>query len=138
MSTTRQAPPSAALTRLIRWVGELPSHLGRRALPVEESTENGKFLIRAEIPGVAPGEVDLALHDGALVIEATRRAPGGHTIRTDLRYGTLRRTIALPDDADADDIHASCAEGMLTISVGTAAGDRPAHRIPVENREAAP
>lgn len=136
MSTTHSA--SSTLTRLTRWIGSLPTRVTRSALPVEVSTVDGKFLIRAEIPGVAPDDVELAVHDGALTIKVTRGEPAGRTIRSDLRYGCVERTIALPADAKEDDIHASYAKGMLTVSVGTAAGDHPVRRIPVEGGEMAP
>jgi len=137
MSNARQnGSPSRVLTRLTGWLGALPSR--RRELPVEESTEDGRFLVRAEVPGVAPDAVEVDVRDGALLIKATRGEPAGHRIRTDLRYGTFERTVALPADAKEDDIRARCARGILTISVGTAAGDRPKRRIPVEAEGMAP
>ncbi|MFC0541864.1 Hsp20/alpha crystallin family protein [Kutzneria chonburiensis] len=37
--------------------------------------------------------------------------------RTEFRYGSFSRTVALPADAHEDDIKASYAKGILTVSV---------------------
>src|SRR5579884_2712362 len=57
---------------------------------VEEFTEDGKLVVRAELPGVDPDEdVDVSVHDGMLDIRAERReeekdAKKGHS---EFRYG---------------------------------------------------
>lgn len=107
---------------LVDWFEEpfltLRPYLGQ-AIRVEDFIEGDHYLVRAEMAGVDPEkDVEVAVGSGYLTIHAERhdKTEGKH--RTEFRYGSFSRTLPLPGDANFDDITASYAHGILTISVG--------------------
>jgi HSP20 family protein len=85
------------------------------------------LLVRVDLPGLAPDEIDVTVEDGLLTIAGERRQEdvqeGEGFIRSELTYGTFLRTIPLPDGADEDNVQAVVRNGVLEI------------RIPIEQRE---
>ncbi len=89
-------------------------------LKVEEFTDGDQLVVRAELPGVDPGrDVDISLVDGALRIRAERRqettTKERHVRRSELRYGSFSRTIALPPGTVESDIKATYKDGLLEV-----------------------
>jgi HSP20 family protein len=110
---------------------ELP---GDELIRVDEYRDGDTQVIRAEIPGIDPErDVELTVQDGMLRIHAERRVEEetedkGYT-RHELRYGTMTRTLPLPDRAEASDIRASYKDGILEVRIPippAAAGAGPA------------
>ena len=93
-----------------------------KPMKVEEFVEDGTYVIRAEVPGIDPEkDVDLTVADGVLHLTATREErseedrPDGY--RTEFHYGSLRRSIRLPEGASADAITASYSDGILEVRI---------------------
>jgi HSP20 family protein len=75
-------------------------------------------VVRAEIAGIDPEkELEVSAGAGYLSIRAERsdEVEGKH--RSEFRYGSFSRTIELPPRADADDVTAEYANGILTVKV---------------------
>lgn len=95
------------------------------------------YEISAEVPGVDEKDIKLSLDDRRLVIEGEKRQESrseeGHYRRVERSYGSFRRVLDLPADARVDDIQASFARGVLTITVPRS-GEAPATRreIPIQ------
>jgi len=121
MSIVLRRNPRAVVPDLIDWFEEpfltLRPYLGQ-AIRIEDYTEDGQYVVRAEIAGIDPGK-DLEVLTGAgyLTIRAVRagQAEGKH--RSEFRYGSFTRTIELPPGADAGSVTADYAGGILTIKV---------------------
>jgi HSP20 family molecular chaperone IbpA len=76
-------------------------------------------VVRAELARVDPGkDVEVTVGSGYLVIRAERSAKTESAHRSEFRYGSLSRSLALPGNADEDAVTASYRDGMLTIRVG--------------------
>ncbi len=75
-----------------------------------------------ELPGVDPGDVEIAVADGQLLIAGTRRrrVEGERVVQLEVEYGAFRRQIALPDDVDASAADAYFDRGLLTITLPVA------------------
>lgn len=78
--------------------------------------------MRAELPGIDPErDVDVSISEGQLRIDAHReerqeeKEKGGY--RTEFRYGSFTRTLALPEGASADDVTATYTDGVLEVRV---------------------
>jgi len=89
---------------------------------VEEFRDNGTLVIRADLPGIDPEkDVELSVSDGMLHIHAERREEDKKEdkgyLRRELRYGSLSRTLPLPEGVTESDITASYKAGMLEIRV---------------------
>jgi len=89
---------------------------------VEEYREDGTLVIHADLPGIDPGkDVELTVSHGMLHIEAERReeekAEDKGYVRRELRYGSLSRSLPLPEGVTEADITASYKAGVLEIRV---------------------
>lgn len=118
-----------------RWLAERQHH--ELPIPVEEYVDGDELVVRAELPDVDPDEdVSMTVSDGVLEITARRRRhkaiEAGHMLRSELRYGTLSRSVRLPGDVAADDIAASYADGMLTIRLPIDRAQAGARRVPIQ------
>src|ERR1044072_7072537 len=88
---------------------------------LEEEVSDGKYRVRAEIPGVDPAkDIDISVNDGLLTIKAERTEKTEQTGRSEFSYGSLTRTVTLPKGADEDAVKASYDKGILTVTVPVA------------------
>ncbi|GAA2216205.1 Hsp20/alpha crystallin family protein [Nonomuraea monospora] len=86
---------------------------------VEDYIADGRYVLRAELPGIDPDkDVEVTVDGGMLHIRAekTRRSAEPH--RSEFAYGSLSRTVALPATARTDDVKAVYKGGVLEVSVG--------------------
>jgi len=122
MSIILHRDPRTVVPDLIDWFEEpfltLRPYLGQ-GIKVEDYTEDGHYVIRAEVAGIDPEkELEVAAGDGYLTIRAVRSGKIEDKHRTEFRYGSFSRTVELPSTADTDDVTADCANGILTIKLG--------------------
>lgn len=98
-----------------------PQRAGFRPRVDVYRTEDPPILhVVAELPGIDPEQIDVAVSEGVLVIAGRRQRPQGdgrryHHIEID--YGAFERRIALGDGFDASAAEATYEQGMLTIAV---------------------
>lgn len=122
---------SALLPRLFGDVTELfdleltpRSHLIR----VEDNLTDEQYTVRAEIPGMDPEkDVHVTVADNMLTIRAERTVEEKTASRSEFRYGSLRRSVRLPDNADTTAIKATYDKGILEVTVPLSA-EAPAVR----------
>jgi HSP20 family protein len=103
---------------------------------VDIKEEADKFIIKADIPGVKPEEIEVTMEHGALTIRGKRKEEkredreGYH--RVERSHGTFYRRFTMPDTADAEHIKASSRDGVLEIEVPKRAASK-ARRIEVKS-----
>lgn len=89
-----------------------------RLMRLEDETVDGRYEVRAEIPGIDPAkDVDITVRDGQLTIKAERSEKKEFDGRSEFSYGSFVRTVSLPSNANEDDIKATYDKGILTVSV---------------------
>jgi HSP20 family protein len=111
-----------------------PQRLGFRPRVDVYRTEGPTVLhVVAELPGIDPAQVDLAINDGVLVISGRRQrqAEGRRYQHIEIDYGPFERRIALGDGFDADAAEASYENGLLTISLPLKQRQQGTVRVPV-------
>lgn len=91
----------------------------RPAVDVRE--EDARFVIRADVPGVNPDDLEVTMENGQLSIRG-RRSTRADTERDGWRRveragGRFQRRVTLPESADAERIQAQCSNGVLEIAV---------------------
>jgi len=93
---------------------------GRAGMRMEEFIEDGTGVVRAELPGIDPDkDLEISVADGILRIKAQReerkedKRPGSY--RSEFQYGSMQRSIRLPEGATESDIHASYKDGILEV-----------------------
>jgi len=90
--------------------------------PVLESfIEGGKLIVRADLPGIDPKEVEVTLNGDHLTIrgrrERSREETGRDYTHREIYYGSFERAIQLPEGVKADDIKASYQQGVLELTI---------------------
>ena len=115
------------------WPALLPFGPGQ-TFRVEDYTEDGKYVIRAELPGIDPEkDVDVTVSAGVLTIHAERKEETKEDRRSEFRYGSLTRSVSLPEGADPDKVTAKYSDGILKVSVPVPEKSKSAaRRIAVE------
>ncbi len=95
---------------------------GGDLIRVEEYRDDGMLVVRADLPGIDPDkDVELTVADGMLHIEAERREEekqeGKGYLRQEVRYGSLSRSLPLPEGVTEADITATYKDGVLAIRI---------------------
>lgn len=138
------APWSELFSRLI-WPEELVGGLRslrergvwEHPVRVEEYTEGGDRVIRAELPGLDPDkDVEISVAEGVVQLRAERREEKKEETRagyrSEFRYGAFHRTVALPAGASEQNINASYTDGILEVRVPLGGQQQPpAKKIPI-------
>ncbi len=98
--------------------------------------ENGDMVIRAELPGVKPEDVDITLERGVLTISGERKAEeerrgAGYFVR-ERRHGSFRRSMQLPEGVDENSINARYQDGVLEVKVTGIAAVQEPRRIQIK------
>ena len=97
--------------------------------------EDEDLVLRAELPGAKPEDVDITVHNGVLTIsgklkEEREEERSGYLVR-ERRSGTFRRSLQLPKDVDEDKIKANFENGVLEVKIPGAAAIQEPKRIQI-------
>ena len=106
-------------------------------IPAVDIAEAGdKFVLRADVPGVDPADIELSMEDGVLTLSGQRRFESSEEEngmrRIERRSGKFYRRFSLPDTADAESISARSQNGVLEVTIPKQPKVQP-RRITVEN-----
>lgn len=97
--------------------------------------EKERFVLRADVPGVEPTDIDVSMDAGVLTVSGVRHAESRSEDEGIKRYerstGRFLRRFTLPETADAEGITASSKNGILEVSIPKAP-EVQARRITVE------
>ena len=89
------------------------------AVDIKEDQQG--FTIVADIPGIAPKDIEIHAENGMLTIqgdrESEKKAEKQGYKRVERSYGSFFRRFTLPDSADTDKISAKGENGVLTIII---------------------
>ncbi|WP_346840104.1 Hsp20/alpha crystallin family protein [Microbulbifer sp. SAOS-129_SWC] len=107
--------------------GEMASREWAPSVDVIE--EDNQFLIKADIPGVDPKNIEVSLDNGRLVIRGERKwekeeKKEGY-MRSECSHGMFYRRFTLPETADPDKIAAKGKDGVLTVTIGKREVSKP-------------
>ena len=109
-------------SRFDRLLGDLADGRDREWMPaVDMMRDNGNLVVRAEVPGIKPEEIDIKVDAGMLTIsgkhEEATEEKDKEFVRRERRYGAFSRTMALPEGVDPKKIKATTTDGVLEIKV---------------------
>lgn len=89
------------------------------ALDISETQD--AVLVRAELPGVEPKDIDISLSGDTLTIKGEKKQEKEEKkhsyYRVERSYGSFARTIRLPASVDPDKIEASYDKGVLCVTM---------------------
>ena len=120
------------------WTGP-PPFLAGQVFRLEETLQDNRYVIRAELPGLDPeNDIEVTVDGRILTIRAERRQQDNGPYRSEFRYGSLARAVRLPARVDPADVTARYDKGVLEVSVPVAAVKPEGTRITIEDADAAP
>lgn len=97
--------------------------------PVNLTENRDYYFLRAELPGVAPGDLDIQATANTVSISGERKiATEGDNARYHRRErdaGRFSRVVGLPGDVDTAKVEAKMSDGILTIRVAKAEKAKP-------------
>ncbi|MDD3813166.1 MAG: Hsp20/alpha crystallin family protein [Desulfocapsaceae bacterium] len=80
-----------------------------------------EYTLTVEIPGVDEQDVKLEIVNDTLTIRGEKKQEKEEKeknyYRMERSYGSFQRILCLPDDADQDNVKASFAKGILTVTL---------------------
>jgi HSP20 family protein len=92
------------------------------------TSENGA-IVRAEIPGIAPDDVDISLVNDTLTLRGFRNPEelqeGESRHRQERGFGQFSRSLQLPFRVEADHVQARFSNGVLQITLPRSEAERP-------------
>jgi HSP20 family protein len=97
------------------------------SVDISETPET--FVITAELPEVKRDDIKVTIDNGVLTLKGERRLDkeekGKKFHRIERSYGTFVRSFSLPDSVDDSRIKADAKDGVLTVTLGKAAKEKP-------------
>jgi HSP20 family protein len=116
MMTSRLPRPVSGLPDVFEWFGADWPFDDRHPARIESFAEGGDFIVRAELPGMDPDrDIHITVEQNQLKISAERTQEEHTDQRSEFRYGSYSRTVALPAGCDTDAIDASYDAGILNV-----------------------
>ncbi len=94
---------------------------GDFAPAMDLSETDAQVVVKAELPGVDPAQIEVKVQNGALVLsgkkEETKEEKGETFYRSERVYGSFLRSITLPSGVDPEHVNAEFKNGVLTIKL---------------------
>jgi HSP20 family protein len=86
-------------------------------------------IVKAEVPGVSPDQLDITVHQDIVTLRGKRDVEpmGDDAIvhRQERPHGPFARTFTLPFRVDGDKVSARFERGVLTLELPRPAADKP-------------
>ena len=100
---------------------DFPERMWRPAIDIEE--KNGKYLVRADLPGLKKSDIQVELKEGYLTLRGERKSEHEENKeyyhRIERTYGTFERSFRIPKGVTEKDIHAKYKDGVLELTIST-------------------
>ena len=97
------------------------------AVDVYEDAE--KLVLKLEVPGVKPEDLDIRLENHTLTIKGERRFESNEKAenfhRIERRFGSFVRSFTLPQTVDGESVSAAADAGVLTVTLSKKAEAQP-------------
>ncbi|NLT53258.1 MAG: Hsp20/alpha crystallin family protein [Actinomycetales bacterium] len=98
-----------------------------RALPMDLYRSGDHYVLHCDLPGVDPGSVEVGVDGRVLTIRAQRspRAEDVEWLANERPTGTFARQLTLGNGLNLDNIQATYADGVLTLTLPVAEEAKP-------------
>jgi HSP20 family protein len=105
----------------------IPAHMGRGPI-IDLSETEDTLILKAELPGIRPDDLDISVSDDRLTISGERSEErveeDRHYHRIERRFGSFARTVRLPCKVEIEQIEATYKKGVLQISMPKCKADK--------------
>lgn len=101
--------------------GEEDRKLGTWAPAVDVFETDQNLVVKAELPGIDPKDVEIRVESNTLFLKGQRKfeieVKEENYHRIERSYGSFTRTFALPGSIDAEKVSADYKSGVLTLTL---------------------
>jgi HSP20 family protein len=124
------------------WETRIETHPSQWLPPMDTYEKNGRQIVRLDLPGVDPKDIEVFAENNSLIVKGERRRAqeakekGYHYSETSC--GTFERRLALPRGTETNKLAARYDKGILEISMPlptNAAGKRVRIQIESDNSD---
>ena len=114
-------PFSSEVNRLFDTLFQ-PADRSQRWVPAMDLVEaDDHFVLKADLPGLAKGDVNIEVQDNVLTVSGERKTEHERKekgfYRLERSFGRFSRSLTLPEGVNADAINASFENGVLEVSI---------------------
>jgi len=87
------------------------------------NTREGEFAYHVEVdlPGVKKDDIEIDVHDNIMTLSGERTIKNEfkkeNYYKVESEYGKFERSFSLPENVDAENIHAETADGVLEVII---------------------
>lgn len=108
-------------------LGGLSAGSAQEFPPVNLWLGENSVAVTAELPGIAPDDVDLTVRENTLTLKGERKSQDETSVwhRRERPNGRFSRTIQLPFRVDPEQVEARFANGLLEVELHRPEADRP-------------
>jgi HSP20 family protein len=110
------------------WGGASPTS-GSGVFPAFNVREDGeKYYVEAEIPGIKPEDIDIAVEGNTLTIRGERKSDGMENAgyhRRERKAGKFQKALTLPAEVNGEAVGAEYKEGVLRVVLPKAEHAKP-------------
>ncbi len=110
------------------------------SMPMDAYREGDHYVVHFDLPGVDPSSIDLTVEKNVLMVRAERTwqpTENQEVLVGERPQGTFSRQLFLGDSLDADQIHATYEQGVLTLVIPVAEQAKP-HKVPITSNGGQP
>lgn len=101
-------------------------------------TDDGALVLRLEVPGIAPDDLEVSVNRGVLTVTGERKLDeevgADNWLRRERAVGAFSRSVSLSETVDPSSITAEFNHGVLELRIPPAPEERPT-RIPIAGRD---
>jgi len=95
--------------------------LGEWAPRMDVSETKDAVVVKAEVPGIEPKEIEVSLHGEMLTMKGEKKLEkedkGERFHRVERTWGSFVRTVRLPAPVDAERVQATFKNGLVTVTL---------------------
>jgi HSP20 family protein len=99
------------------------------APPVDIYEDEHKLVLKLEVPGVQPNDLDIRVENNVLTVRGERKFESDEKEenfhRVERRYGSFFRAFTLPSTVDTENIKAVTENGILRVELNKRAEAKP-------------
>jgi HSP20 family protein len=102
---------------------------------IESYVKDGNLVVRADVPGLEPKDVEVSILGNVLTVKGERRSEQEvkkeDYVRREVSYGAFERRMSLPEGASLDKVKATFKNGVIEVTVPLAK-ETVAKKVPIE------
>jgi HSP20 family protein len=91
------------------------------APPIESYVKDGNLLVRVDVPGLEPKDIEINVLQNVLTIKGERKSEKEvkqqNYLRREVSYGAFERRMNLPEGAMNDNVKANFKNGVVEVTI---------------------